>query len=286
MTLAVDALRGDLRSWGERSLRDLPWRRSRDGWEILVAELMLQQTQVSRVRDRWPAFLERFPDPAAAAAAPRAELVRAWAGLGYNRRAVHLHLAATLVVEAHGGQVPDTLDDLLTLPGVGPYTARAVLAFAHERDVGVVDTNVGRILARWGGSALTVRGAQSLADELVPAGEGWRWNQTMLDLGALICTSRSPQCRSCPVSRVCAWGGVGDDPARGSAAVSVAQAAFAGSDRQGRGRLVDALRVGPVPGGGLAEAIGWDDERRAEDLAGRLVADGLARWDGTSLVLA
>ena len=128
-----------LLSWAARDGRDLPWRRTRDPWAVLVSELMLQQTQVPRVVSRWPAFLERFPTPGACAAAPAGDVVRAWAGLGYNRRAVNVHRAATAVVERHGGRLPSALADLLALPGIGPYTARAVLAFAFEADVGVLD---------------------------------------------------------------------------------------------------------------------------------------------------
>ncbi|HJV09099.1 MAG TPA: A/G-specific adenine glycosylase, partial [Acidimicrobiales bacterium] len=132
----MQALRESLSAWAETARRDLPWRRTRDPWAVLVSELMLQQTQVPRVVPRYEAFLERFPTPAATAAAPVADVVRAWAGLGYNRRAVNLHRAAVAVVERHGGQMPATLDQLVALPGVGPYTARAVLAFAFEADVG------------------------------------------------------------------------------------------------------------------------------------------------------
>ena len=133
------------------------------------------------------------------AASPLADVVRLWAGLGYNRRAVNLHRAATAVVERHGGALPDDLDALLALPGVGSYTARAVLAFAFERDVGVIDVNAARVLARAWGDA-----SQAAADAVVPPGEGWAWNQAMLDLGAMVCTRR-PLCRECPLSGECRW---------------------------------------------------------------------------------
>ena len=183
------------------------------------------------------------------------EVVRAWAGLGYNRRAVHLHATAVVVVERHGGTLPDELDALLALPGVGPYTARAVLAFAFERDVGVVDTNAARVLARRAGRSLDRAAVQAQADAAVPAGRGWAWNQAMLDLGATTCRARSPGCDVCPVARGCAWWEAGrpePDPARGSAGVSTGQSRFEGSDRQGRGRLVDALR-----GAGARRARRW-----------------------------
>jgi A/G-specific adenine glycosylase len=259
------------------ALRDLPWRRTRDPWAVLVAELMLQQTQVPRVEPKWIAFLDRFPTATACADAPAGEVIESWAGLGYNRRAVQLHTCATQIRDLHDGRVPDQLDALRALAGIGPYTARAVLAFAFERDVAVVDTNVGRVLARVTGHRLRPRDAQDLADRLVPAGEGWAWNQAMLDHGALSCTKRAPQCSSCSAQPVCAWGGIGEDPAPGSAGVSGRQSRFSGSDRQGRGRLVAALRAGTVHLADLAAATGWpDDEARARRVADGLVTDGLA----------
>ncbi len=231
---------------GRPRLRDLPWRRVRDPWAILVSEVMLQQTRVERIVDRWPRFLERFPTPSACAAVTPGEVIAEWSGLGYNRRALQLHGAAADVVEHHGGVLPDTLDDLLALPGVGPYTARAVLAFAFEADVAVVDTNVARVLARWTGRRLTAREAQALADASLPPGEGWAWNQVVLDLGATTCRARGPRCGDCPLASACVWRGTGPDPAVGSAGVAGRQPPFEGSDRQGRGRLVARLAEGPV----------------------------------------
>jgi A/G-specific adenine glycosylase len=303
----MSPLQRALLGWGEQIRRDLPWRRTRDPWAILVSELMLQQTQVARVMPRYVDFLARFPTPAHCAAAPCGEVVRAWAGLGYNRRAVNLHRAAVAVVERHKGSLPSSLDALLALPGVGAYTARAVLAFAFGADVGVVDVNASRVLARAvAGKRLDAREAQALADRLVPPGQGWAWNQAILDLGATVCTARTPACERCPLATTCAWttstvstpsgsmstavmsagGGRGPDPAQGSAGCSGRQSTFAGSDRQGRGRLVDALRLGPVPLSGLPAVTGWpDDPVRARRVAEGLVADGLARLDGNRLTL-
>src|SRR5687767_3459866 len=266
-----------LLDWSAATRRDLPWRRTRDPWAVLVSELMLQQTQVPRVVPKYQAFLERFPTPAACAAAPLGDVVTAWAGLGYNRRAVNLHRAATAVVERHGGALPDDLDALLALPGVGPYTARAVLAFAFERDIGVLDVNAARVLARaWGVTA------QQDADALVPTGRGWAWNQAALDLGATVCTRRQPKCTDCPLVTRCAWRGNGPDPA----VPAHKQSRFAGSDRQGRGRLVDALRRAPVPLDDLAATAGWpDDPARAARAADSLVTDGLAVIVSGSLTL-
>jgi A/G-specific adenine glycosylase len=257
---------------------------------VLVSEVMLQQTQALRVVGPYRSFVARFPTPAACAAAGAAEVVRAWEGLGYNRRALYLQRAAVALVEHHGGEVPADLGALRALPGVGAYTARAVLAFAFEQDTGVVDTNVARLLARAvAGRPLRPAAAQALADELVPAGRGWEFNQSLFDLGARHCTSKDPDCDGCPLARWCAWAGRGrpdPDPAVGSAGSSRPQSRFAGSDRQGRGRLVAALRRGPVRAGSLATAAGWpDDPARARRAAEALVAEGFARWSGGSLVL-
>ena len=286
------SLEAELLAWSAQSRRDLPWRQTRDPWAVLISEMMLQQTQVSRVATRWPNFLERFPTPKACAAASVGDVVRAWAGLGYNRRAVSLHRTAVVVVERHDGRLPGDLPSLLALPGVGPYVARAVRAFANEADVGVVDTNAARVLARAvAGRRIDTRAeAQAMADALVPANMGWVWNQAMLDLGALVCTRRRPACDRCPVagragkaSSSCRWEAAGwpdPDPAEGSTGVGRPQGSFAGSDRQGRGRLVAALRRSPVPAAEVAAAAGWSaaegEAGRAHRIADSLVADGLA----------
>ena len=265
--------------WWARHRRDLPWRHTRDPWAVLVSEVMLQQTQVDRVAPRWEQFMARFPDPTAAVAAGVGAVLDEWAGLGYNRRAVTLHAAAVACVEHHQGQVPTDMDGLLALPGVGPYTARAVLAFAYHQDVAVVDTNVGRILARVAGRRLRPTEAQAMADGSVPPGDGWEWNQAVLDFGSAVCTARNPRCVECPLRRWCSWvGGPDEDPARGSAGVTTRQSRFEGSDRQGRGRLVDALRnVAAIDAGDLPGVAGWpDDPERSRRVADGLVADGLA----------
>jgi A/G-specific adenine glycosylase len=246
---------------------------------------MLQQTQASRVVPRYVEVMRRFPTPAACAAAPVGDLVRCWAGLGYNRRAVTLHRAATAVVADHGGHLPATVEALTALPGVGPYTARAVLAFAFEADVGAVDTNARRVLCRAvAGRPLRPSEVQTVADAAVPPGRGWAWNQAVMDLGATVCRQRRPACPACPLAGVCAWASSGRSGTDPGATESGRQAPFAGSDRQGRGRLVAALRRGPVPLAELAEAAGWPDQpERAPRVAERLVADGLAAFDGRRL---
>jgi A/G-specific adenine glycosylase len=277
-----EAVTAAVLAWGVPRLRDLPWRRTRDPWAVLVSEVMLQQTQVARVIPRWFAFLEAFPMPAACAAVPLGDVLRLWHGLGYPRRARNLHATAQRVVVLGG--FPDTLDGLLALPGIGPYTARAVLAFAFERDVAVVDTNIARVLARLHGRRLTPRVVQSLADELVPSGDGWVWNQVLMDLGAVLCRPAAPACAACPLGAVCAYRGEGVDPALGSAGVSVRQAPYAGSDRQARGRLLAALVGGPVPAAAAPTLMDRGPEAAA-DLVAALVAEGLVARTADTLHL-
>ncbi|MDA3040576.1 MAG: A/G-specific adenine glycosylase [Actinomycetota bacterium] len=281
---------GPVLEWFEANARDLPWRRTRDPWAILVSELMLQQTQVSRVVDRLPRFLRRFPGPPVCAGAPLAAVIDEWSGLGYNRRAVSLHRAAACMVAEHDGRVPDGLAQLLALPGVGPYTARAVRVFAFGLDDAVVDTNVARILARTQGRSLKPAEAQRAADAMVPAGSGWHWNQALLDVGATLCRpGTEPDCGRCPCRTACQWALAGcpkPDPAVGSAGVSGGQSTFVGSDRQGRGRLVRTLRGGPVAVSDASAAMGWsDDPRRTERVLATLIADGLVALEDGVLAL-
>ena len=266
-----------VQKWAQSELRDLPWRRTRDPWRILVSEVMLQQTQVSRVIERYEQFLARFPTATSCADAPTSAVIEEWAGLGYNRRAVNLWRAASVVANEHGGELPGDLASLLALPGIGPYTARAILVFSFEQDVGVVDTNVGRLLARWSGDRLSSTQAQTMADALVPVGASWAWNQSLFDFAVAICTKRDPNCGGCPVESHCEWRGRGDDPAANSAGVSGKQSRFDGSERQVRGRIVDALRVGPIP---ISDLNGFGRDGDSPDdvlrIASGLVSDGLA----------
>ena len=265
-----EALNQALLLWVSTSLRDLPWRATRDPWAVLVSEVMLQQTQVNRVEPKYLEFMERWRTPQALAGSRFSDLLKFWQGLGYPRRARNLYDAATQIVKLHDGNVPRTLEELLLLPGVGPYTARAVMVFAFEARVGVLDTNVGRILARWSGHQLQVKQAQQIADELVDPERPWLWNQGLFDLAALRCTKQNPQCDGCPVKEWCSWRGVGGDPSLGSAGVTTKQTRFQDSDRQARGRLLKALTIGPVPISEAALAMGLaDDQARAS----RLIAD-------------
>lgn len=273
--LDVDGIVAAVLGWGGSRLRDLPWRHTRDPWRVLVAEIMLQQTQVSRVIDRWERFCELYPTPADCAAARLGEVLALWQGLGYPRRARNLHLSATRLVDDHAGEVPADLEALLALPGIGPYTARAVLVFAFERDEAVVDTNIARVLARLVGRRLTPNAAQQLADSLVPAGDGWLWNQALMDLGATRCRPR-PACEACPLAPVCAWSASGHphpDPAIGSAGVGGRQAPFVGSDRQARGQVLRELMASPQP-----------RDRYRPEIVASLLADGLVVADDAGAI--
>lgn len=270
----AEGLTAEVLAWGVPRLRDLPWRRTRDPWAVLVSEVMLQQTQVSRVVPRWRAFLERFATPEACAAAALADVLREWQGLGYPRRARNLHATARRVVEL--GEFPRDLAGLLALPGVGPYTARAVMAFAFELDAAVVDTNIARVYARLAGERLTARQLQALADGACPSGDAWVWNQCLMDLGAVLCRPANPGCAVCPVRARCAWRASEGmpDPAVGSSGVSGRQARFEGSDRQARGRLMKALSNGPVDRFEVAEIMRRDDATAAR-LVAALIREGL-----------
>lgn len=242
-----------LRDWFDDAARDLPWRLpSRTPWGVLVSEFMLQQTPVSRVLPVWQDWMTRWPTPADLAAAPSGDALRHWGRLGYPRRALRLHAAANAVVEHHRGQVPSTYEELLALPGVGTYTAAAVAAFAFGRRETVVDTNIRRVHARLiGGQALpapTLTAAEmKRAADLLPADvrESVRWNASVMELGALICTARTPACADCPVLDRCAWVAAG----RPAPTYVPKGQSWAGTDRQVRGAIMHVLRhaQGPVP---------------------------------------
>lgn len=273
--------------WGSQRLRDLPWRRTRDRWHVLVSEVMLQQTQVHRVLPKFQRFIESFPTPRECAAAPLGELLALWQGLGYPRRCRNLHEAAKVVVRDHGGVVPSELDMLLELPGIGGYTARAVMAFADSRDVAVVDTNIARVLARLVNEPLGKVRAQSLADELLPLGSAWEWNQVLMDLGATVCTARAPRCEECPIAGVCGWRiAGGEDPAPASAMTSKPQGRFEGSDRQARGRLMKRLTESGLKRRDAVTVMGLDgQEARASRLVDDLIREGLVSLSNGYLTL-
>jgi A/G-specific adenine glycosylase len=240
--------------WFAVNRRDLPWRRSRDPYRILVSEVMLQQTQVDRVLPYYDAFLARFPDAHALAAASTGDVIKVWAGLGYNRRAVNLQRTAQYVVEHLGGQFPADVEELRKLPGVGPYTAGAIACFAFERDVSFVDTNIKRVLHRIFAGVdvprpiMSDREIAAIATAAVPPGEGWTWNQALMEFGALQCTARKPACVVCPLQAACRafpaiLSALGELP-RGVRLKR--EAPFAGSNRFYRGRVLAALRDHPA----------------------------------------
>ncbi|GAB2573756.1 A/G-specific adenine glycosylase [Streptomyces capparidis] len=274
------ALHERVLAWYDEHARDLPWRRpDASPWGVMVSEFMLQQTPVARVLPVWEAWLARWPEPAALAAQPPGEAVRAWGRLGYPRRALRLHAAATAVVERHGGTVPDDHAELLALPGVGEYTAAAVASFAFRQRHAVLDTNVRRVLARAVTGVqyppnATTAAERRLASGLLPAADevAARWAVAVMELGALVCTARTPGCGRCPIADRCAWRLAGRPPHDGPPRRGQT---YAGTDRQVRGRLLAVLRdtEGEVSQAAL-DAV-WDDPvQRARALDG-LVADGL-----------
>ncbi|MCW2886327.1 MAG: HhH-GPD family protein [Streptosporangiaceae bacterium] len=266
--------------WYAENARDLPWRRpDATPWGVLVSEFMLQQTPVSRVLPVWTEWLTRWPAPASLAAAPSGEAVRAWGRLGYPRRALRLHGSAVAIVDRHAGRVPESYDSLLALPGVGAYTAAAVASFAFRQRHAVLDTNVRRVLARMIGGEEYPPTAQTaaelrLAESLLPLepAVAARWAVAVMELGALVCTARTPRCADCPVLESCAWRLAGkpgyDGPPRKGQS-------YAGTDRQCRGRLLAVLRnaTGPVEKPELD--IVWADPIQRERALDGLVSDGL-----------
>lgn len=236
-------IRVRLRRWYATHRRDLPWRRTKDPYAILVSEIMLQQTQVERVIPKYQAFLKRFPNLQVLARSQQAAVIRAWAGLGYNRRARNLHQLARAVARHHGGKLPTTLQELQTLPGVGPYTAAAVACFAYRAPVALVDVNVRRVLGRVekgvrGPETLSPKTLWTLAAKFVPEAASVEWNSALMDFGATVCTARKPRCELCPLRAQCrAY------PAIQSVQVRRKQvSAFIGSTRYWRGKIISSLR--------------------------------------------
>jgi A/G-specific adenine glycosylase len=273
--------------WYDEHARDLPWRSpTASAWSVLVSEFMLQQTPVARVLPVHAAWLARWPTPAALAAESTGEAVRTWGRLGYPRRALRLHAAATAIVAEHGGEVPAAYAELLALPGIGDYTASAVASFAFGRRHVVLDTNVRRVCARAVGGVefppgSVTRAERDLAANLLPSDPATAatWAVAVMELGALVCTARDPRCDSCPIADQCAWlaaGRPGHDgpPRRGQA--------WDGTDRQCRGRIMAVLRDadGPVHQSRI-DAVWPDHTQRDRCLAG-LVADRLIVAAGAS----
>jgi A/G-specific adenine glycosylase len=268
---------GELLAWYAREQRDLPWRREGvTAWQILVSEFMLQQTPVARVEPIWRDWIARWPTPSATAAASAADVLRAWGKLGYPRRAKRLHECAIAIASEHGDEVPDDVDTLLTLPGIGSYTARAVACFAYEQRVPVVDTNVRRVVARAvhgrADSPASVRDLADVAALLPNDPDAPRFSVALMELGATVCTARSPRCGLCPLS-VCAWRSASFPPATTPAR---RPQRYAGTDRQVRGRLLDVLRDNTTPVTRSQLDLAWLSDTAQRDRAlDSLLIDGL-----------
>jgi A/G-specific adenine glycosylase len=263
-----------LLDWYREHGRDLPWRRTSDPWAILVSEVMSQQTQISRVVPAWTTFMERFPTPGDLAVSDRSELIRLWAGLGYQRRAINLQRTARIVADSGW---PNDVAGLLELPGVGPYTAAAVACFAFGVPVPAVDTNLKRILSRWHGAPLDSSALNAVAVSELPHDAAAPWAQALMDLGAGLCRPKHPRCDACPVSEWCADPTVYQPPPR--------QSRYEGSVRQARAATMHALaHDGPSTPTALAKRTGLDPGRVA-DAVTSLVADGSVVRRGETLVI-
>ena len=261
--------------WFEQNARPLPWREPGvSAWGILVSEFMLQQTQADRVIPKWREWMIRWPSPQSLAAAPLSEVLRAWQGLGYPRRAMRLHASAQAIVSDWGGEVPQDESALLSLPGVGHYTAAAVAAFAFGQPTVVLDTNVRRVIARaWAGQAAVdshvTKAERERAATLVAERTGAQWSAAVMELGAVVCTARAPKCQQCPLADSCAWLAAGKPP---NGPEARKQPAFEGSDRQARGALLRAVSAGEP----LSDVqAAWPRADQRERALRSLMADGL-----------
>jgi A/G-specific adenine glycosylase len=280
MAHVMTDLASPLTRWFAANARDLPWRHpGTPPWHVLVSEIMLQQTPVVRVLPAYRSWLARWPTPADLARDSPGEAVRMWGKLGYPRRALRLHACAIAITDQHGGVVPDDLDDLLRLPGVGAYTARAVLAFAFGRRAAVVDINVRRVLARalagqgMPGPPSTTRDLGQMTAVLPePDAEAARFCAAVMELGATVCTAASPGCAGCPIRDRCAWRLAGYPPYLGPVARGQK---FAGTDRQVRGLLLDVLREATLPVPQSRMDAAWPEPVQRQRALDSLVADGL-----------
>jgi A/G-specific adenine glycosylase len=284
----LPATRDAILDWYDSTGRELAFRATADPYAVLVSELMAQQTQAARAAEAWTGWMARWPTVQALADAPVAEVLRAWAGLGYNRRALRLHQAARAIVADHGGVVPSTVVGLETLPGVGPYTARAVAAIAFRVPVGAVDTNVRRVLGRivaGGPEAFTAGEMQALADGVVPSDRPDAWTHALMDLGARLCRSVKPRCADCPVVAWCRYA-AGERPATEAAAggehadgpqpARRPEPAFPSTRRWLRGRIM--ARARDVEDGAWVaypEAIGQHPADAVREAVMALAAEGL-----------
>ena len=275
------ALYGPILAWYDGHARDLPWRRPEaSAWSVMVSEFMLQQTPVARVLPAHEAWLERWPTPADLAAESPGEAVRMWGRLGYPRRALRLHRSATYLVSVHGGEVPRDREELRKLPGVGDYTAAAIAVFAFGERLEVLDTNVRRVLYRllagWEfPPTIVTQGERHWARDLLPPEDATAatWSVALMELGALVCRARAPDCDACPVAEQCAWRVAGypaydGPPRRGQT--------WHGTDRQCRGRIMALLRESHEPVHRSRIEATWPETDQRERCLAGLLADGLA----------
>ena len=274
------AARKAILAWYREHGRTLVFRRTTDPYAVLVAETMAQQTQAARAASYWERFIDRFPSVAALAAASTADVLREWQGLGYDRRALNLSRAARVVVDRHGGRLPDTVGDLEALPGIGPYTARAVAAIAFGRPVGAVDVNVRRVLGRLVAGdrdAIPASQMQALADRAVPVDAPGMWTHAVMDLGATVCLPRRPRCEACPVRAWCRYAtGTPPSTTLRRAPLHGSTPAFRSTNRWLRGRILDRLRAAHGEAWvHLDEPIGDHDLDRVRAAATAMASDGL-----------
>lgn len=269
-----------LLTWFDLNERPLPWRnKTTSAWGILISEVMSQQTPVARVAPQWQEWIERWPTPAAFAKASKAEVLRAWGKLGYPRRALRLHECAQAIVKRHDGAVPSDVDELLALPGIGAYTARAVACFHFQQNVPVVDTNVRRVYGRAvTGQFLQPQPSAKELGQVAEVTTGPRCSAAFMELGALVCTAKSPKCDICPIRRTCQWQKLGcpqpseEDLSKAKKRVQK----FTGTDRQVRGLLMDVLRAADDPVEKSQLDVVWPDAAQRSRALFSLVEDGLA----------
>lgn len=266
--------------WYRDKQRDLAWRQPETTpWGVLVSETMLQQTPVNRVEPAWIEWMERWPTPADLAQAPASDVIRAWGRLGYPRRALRLHESAKMITNKFGGEVPQTYDELRELPGVGDYTASAVLAFAYDQRAVVLDTNVRRVFARLDGepdvkSSSPTKTEREFGEALLPrqAKRAATWSVAVMELGSLVCTARSPECQVCPVVKQCEWFALGEPlpitPSRKTQK-------YHGTDRYVRGLILHELRESPTPVALKSLEAIWQDQLQLHRALDGLVSDGL-----------
>ncbi len=285
-----DRARRAILSWYHERGRPLAFRRTRDPYAVLVSEAMAQQTQAARAATFWERFMTRFPTVAALAQATPADVLREWQGLGYDRRALALWRTAGIVMAQHGGSVPSSVDALQALPGVGPYTARAVAAIAFGQAVGAVDVNVRRVLGRivlGDERDATTAGIQRIADDAVPPGRTGEWTHAVMDVGATVCRPRDPRCEECPARPWCRYAAASAarprDIARKRSNRGPTTTPFASTNRWLRGRILDRLRAAPDGAWVLLdERIGVHEPARVRSAATRMAVDGVLELQAAS----